>query len=184
MASLQRGPFLNGAIERFSRKSNTRMDSNPRLVVESVTPPAFRNGIRRDRSGLCEGPQMRLQVVGGRPRAFSGQPAPATGLDQPAHLSGSEIAHRSVPSRVVPLVATSPPMPQPNHDLRFEGNPKTKLQAFGVSRPTSFQSQMPPPPENRLPLNGLRDFSRPTNECRSSNASLPAPMTAREIAEV
>jgi hypothetical protein len=72
------------------------MDSNPRLVVESVTPPAFRNGIRRDRSGLCEGPQMRLQVVGGRPRAFSGQPAPATGLDRPARLSGSEIAHHGL----------------------------------------------------------------------------------------
>lgn len=74
LASLQRGPFLNGAIERFSRKSNTRMDSNPRLVVESVTPPAFRNGIRRDRSGLCEGPQMRFRSLAGALGRFRDNP--------------------------------------------------------------------------------------------------------------
>src|SRR5439155_21925457 len=40
---------------------------------------------------------------------------------------------------------------------------KMKLQAFGASSPKSLQSQMPSRPENRLLLNGLGDFSRPTN---------------------
>jgi len=47
--------------------------------------------------------------------------------------------------------------------LAIRRNPqKTKLQAFEPPRSESLQSQMPSRPENRLPLNGLEDFSRPT----------------------
>src|SRR3981189_259008 len=43
-----------------------------------------------------------------------------------------------------------------------KGNPKTKLQGSGVSSPQSLQSQMPPNPKNRLPLNRLEPCSRTT----------------------
>lgn len=51
-----------------------------------------------------------------------------------------------------------------NHGCRFDGIPKRKLQAFVPSGLKSLQSQTLPHPKNRLPLNGLGDFSRPTNE--------------------
>src|SRR5947199_9901218 len=50
-----------------------------------------------------------------------------------------------------------------NHVSRFDGIPKTKLQGSEASHPKSLQSQMPPRPENRLLLNSLRGYSRPTN---------------------
>ncbi|MDR3409890.1 MAG: hypothetical protein P4L87_02930, partial [Formivibrio sp.] len=43
-----------------------------------------------------------------------------------------------------------------------KGNPKTKLQRSGLSSPKSLQSQMPPNPENRIPLNRLEAYSRTT----------------------
>src|SRR5204863_9991147 len=43
-----------------------------------------------------------------------------------------------------------------------KGNPKTKLQGLGFSSPQSLQSQMPPYPKNRLPLNRLEPCSRTT----------------------
>src|SRR6478609_8699354 len=48
-----------------------------------------------------------------------------------------------------------------------KGNPKTKLQGSGVSSPQSLQSQMPPNPKNRLPLNRLEPCSRTTDESPS-----------------
>src|SRR5436309_16014626 len=50
-----------------------------------------------------------------------------------------------------------------NHVSRFDGIPKTKLQGSEASHPKSLQSQMPPRPENRLLLNSLRGYSRPTS---------------------
>src|SRR5882757_2496767 len=47
-----------------------------------------------------------------------------------------------------------------------KGNPKTKLQGSGLSSPQSLQSQMPPKPKNRLPLNRLEPCSRTTNDRR------------------
>src|SRR6202020_75505 len=44
-----------------------------------------------------------------------------------------------------------------------KGNPQTKLQAFGFSRSHSLQSQMPPHPKIRLPLNRLEPCSRTTS---------------------
>ena len=44
---------------------------------------------------------------------------------------------------------------QRNHDLRFDGILKSKLQAFGPSNPESLQSQNPSRQKKRLPLNGL-----------------------------
>src|ERR1700747_2766068 len=45
-----------------------------------------------------------------------------------------------------------------NHDTRFDGIHKTKLQAFVASRPKILQSQITARPENRLQLNSLGDF--------------------------
>jgi hypothetical protein len=50
-----------------------------------------------------------------------------------------------------------------NHDPRFEGIAKMKLQAFGPSNPKSLQSQTSLRSKNRLPLNRLGASSRPTN---------------------
>ena len=54
-----------------------------------------------------------------------------------------------------------------------KGNPQTKLQGLGVSSSQSLQSQMPPHPKNRLPLNRLEACSRTTRyvECRLTSTS-------------
>src|SRR3954467_7195590 len=52
-----------------------------------------------------------------------------------------------------------------------KGNPQTKLQGFGFSSSQSLQSQMPPHPKNRLPLNRLEACSRTTKEWRESGAA-------------
>src|SRR5258705_12255947 len=48
-----------------------------------------------------------------------------------------------------------------------KGNPQTKLQGLGFSSSQSLQSQMPPHPKNRLPLNRLEACSRTTRYQRS-----------------
>src|SRR5260370_418148 len=48
-----------------------------------------------------------------------------------------------------------------------KGNPQTKLQGFGFSSSQSLQSQRPPHPKNRLPLNRLGACSR-TTKARSA----------------
>ncbi|MGB6638574.1 MAG: hypothetical protein WBF12_23230, partial [Bradyrhizobium sp.] len=58
--------------------------------------------------------------------------------------------------RIVPSDATQ------NHALQPKGIHKTKLQDFGVSSSQSLQSQMPPHPKNRIPLNRLKACSRTT----------------------
>ena len=50
-----------------------------------------------------------------------------------------------------------------NHGPRFDGIPKIKLRAFEPSDPRTLQSQTSRRPGNRLPLNGLEDFSRATS---------------------
>ena len=45
-----------------------------------------------------------------------------------------------------------------------KGNPQTKLQGLGLSSSQSLQSQMPPHPKNRLPLNRLEACSRTTKK--------------------
>src|SRR5436190_21480316 len=49
-----------------------------------------------------------------------------------------------------------------NHDRRFDGTPKIKLQAFEPSSPESLQSQTSLRSKNRLPLNDLGGSSRST----------------------
>ena len=49
-----------------------------------------------------------------------------------------------------------------NHDRRFDGIPKIKLQAFEPSSPESLQSQTSLRSKNRLPLNDLGGSSRST----------------------
>src|SRR5258707_14669854 len=47
--------------------------------------------------------------------------------------------------------------------VRKERESKNELQGSGVSSPKSLQSQMPPHPKNRLPLNRLEACSRTTS---------------------
>ncbi|WP_284276413.1 hypothetical protein, partial [Bradyrhizobium iriomotense] len=58
--------------------------------------------------------------------------------------------------RIVPSDATQ------NHDPQRREIHKTKLQGLGFSSSQSLQSQMPPHPKNRLPLNRLEACSRTT----------------------
>src|SRR6266478_7464622 len=53
-----------------------------------------------------------------------------------------------------------------NHDRRFDGIPKIKLQAFEPSSPESLQSQTSLRSKNRLPLNDLGGSSRSTDYAR------------------
>jgi hypothetical protein len=53
-------------------------------------------------------------------------------------------------------------MRRPNHDLRFAGIPKMKLQASGSSNRESLQFQNRQSVENRLSLNDFGRFSRAT----------------------
>src|SRR5258705_6214911 len=56
-----------------------------------------------------------------------------------------------------------------------KGNPQTKLQGLGFSSSQSLQSQMPPHPKNRLPLNRLEACSRTTtNLCAARLAVCPS----------
>ncbi|MGH6681808.1 MAG: hypothetical protein ACREDL_23385 [Bradyrhizobium sp.] len=71
--------------------------------------------------------------------------------------SACPLSRRSF-GRIVPSDATTESRPA------IRRNPqKMNLQAFGPSMPESLQSQMRSRPENRFPLNGLEDFSRPTS---------------------
>src|SRR5258705_8547447 len=56
-----------------------------------------------------------------------------------------------------------------------KGNPKTKLQGSGVSSPKSLQSQMPPHPKNRLPLNRLEACSPTTTNSAIMNGPPSSP---------
>src|SRR5215510_12634220 len=70
-----------------------------------------------------------------------------------------------------------------NHDARFEGTPKTKLQAFEPSHPKSLQSQMLSHPEIRLPLNGLGVLhGRPVKRNDERDAWQPTPGQSSEAA--
>src|SRR5437773_11079383 len=62
--------------------------------------------------------------------------------------------------------ASLPPIRRPNHASRFEGIPKTKLQASSASDPETLQSQVTKTARKRLSLRGLevlhgRRLSRP-----------------------
>src|SRR5947199_2941763 len=52
-------------------------------------------------------------------------------------------------------VASLPPIRRPNHASRFEGIPKTKLQASSASDPETLQSQVTKTARKRLSLRGL-----------------------------
>src|SRR5437773_7618103 len=51
--------------------------------------------------------------------------------------------------------ASLPPIRRPNHASRFEGIPKTKLQASSASDPETLQSQVTKTARKRLSLRGL-----------------------------
>src|SRR5437773_11414782 len=51
--------------------------------------------------------------------------------------------------------ASLPSIRRPNHASRFEGIPKTKLQASSASDPETLQSQVTKTARKRLPLKGL-----------------------------
>src|SRR5947199_10052227 len=52
-------------------------------------------------------------------------------------------------------VASLPPIRRPKHASRFEGIPKTKLQASSASDPETLQSQVTKTARKRLSLRGL-----------------------------
>src|SRR5262245_29027071 len=62
-----------------------------------------------------------------------GRSSAAIGLSHPAASGRRSVCSVSRRS----FVASSPPMPRWNHDLRFEENLKTKLQAFESSSPNA-----------------------------------------------
>src|ERR1700731_1666256 len=72
--------------------------------------------------------------------------------------------------RIVPSDA-----PQ-NHGSPQKGIRKTNLQALGRSSFKSLQSQMPPHPKIRLPLNRLEACSRATPKDQTRNLEIPDSM--------
>src|SRR5439155_23893948 len=72
----------------------------------------------------------------------SGPPAPGTD-------------HPFLSSRAFSAASLPPIRRRPNHASRFEGNPKTKLQASSASDPETLQSQVTKTARKRLSLRGL-----------------------------
>src|SRR5437773_8686238 len=82
--------------------------------------------------------------------------------------------------------ASLPPIRRPNHASRFEGIPKTKLQASSASDPETLQSQVTKTARKRLSLRGLevlhgrltvvrRAHEVSLRQCRAAGATRQAP---------
>src|SRR5204863_3965424 len=67
----------------------------------------------------------------------------------------SKLANGTILSSRASSAASLPPIRRPNHASRFEGIPKTKLQASSASDPETLQSQGTKTARKRLSLRGL-----------------------------
>src|SRR5439155_23132419 len=88
--------------------------------------------------------------------------------------------HPILSSRAFSAASLPPIRRRPNHASRFEGNPKTKLQASSASDPETLQSQVTKTARKRLSLRGLEVLHGRLD--KGVHARLRRAMDARERA--